>query len=119
MSKIIGIIPFVVYLIGYPVIVKRKLPPIAKKKAIRLFIIFWGLSLILLTVIPSMKPHDAPVLILVLPVIGLMVFSLIKYTKVCPKCGHTVPFERPYVEPKACPKCKSRYESRDVKSLKG
>ena len=114
MRVILGIIPFALIVIGYPIIVRLKLNPHAKKMTVLSFGILWGISLLFLTIIPSLKPDGIPVLIFVLPVLSFMVFALVKYTKVCPKCAHTVSFERPYVEPKICPKCGSGYRMSGV-----
>jgi hypothetical protein len=113
-SIIFGIIPFAIMVIVYPVLVNYKLSPMRKKKAVRIFGILWGISYLSLTIIPSIKPQDAPVLIFIIPAVSLMVFLLIRYTKVCPKCGHTVSFAAPYVEPKVCPRCSPKYELKDV-----
>lgn len=109
---ILGFVPFVIITIGYIAILKSKLKPSLKRMAVRWCIVLFGLSLLFLTVIPSLKPGELGVVIFPLPVVSLMVYFLLRYTKVCMSCGYGVPFSRPYVEPKVCPRCGTDYETR-------
>jgi hypothetical protein len=114
MRTVLGIMPFAVFAVGYPIIVRLRLNPRAKKATVLWFGMLWGASLLFLSIIPSLKPGELVLVVFALPVVSFLVFALVKYTKVCPRCAHTVSFERPYVEPRVCPKCGSSYRMPDA-----
>ena len=105
--------PFIVGMIGSWIIVKLHLKPLIKKRVIRIFAISWGICSVCLY-ISILEGTELPVLVFILQMISYGVFGMIKYTKVCPECGHTDPYTRRDGKPKVCPKCGSEYDINDI-----
>ena len=111
MKNILEMSPFIVGAIGSWIIIRLRLKPLIKKRVIRIFAISWGICSFCLY-LSILEESESPVLVFILPMIIWGIFGMIKYTKVCPECGHTFEFGYPYVKPKVCSKCGSelRYE---------
>lgn len=114
METVFALIPLLLFAFGYPIVTGLHLNPVMKKRAIRIFIIGWAILLLCLTIIPSIEVRSLPVLIFIVPGLILAAFILIAKTKVCPICGHAVPYIHPYVEPEDCPECDSEYDPNDL-----
>jgi hypothetical protein len=113
MKTAFELFPVILIGLGYPALAALKLKPLTKKKAIRIFLIFWGVcfSSTLFFLLPT---KDLPIIIFPLAFICIGVFVLIKETRVCPECGYTVIPSRFSAELKVCPKCKAEYDPDDI-----
>lgn len=102
MSKYVGVIPFIIYVAAFTLILYSDIRPILKRKLFRIAMVLFGVSV--LVVIP-MVGIEAILLVFAIPVLSMMLYIAIKYTKICERCGWPVQTNLPFVDQETCPKC--------------
>ena len=102
--RLLGIVPFVIIVIGHGFILHSNLRASVKRKAFRWSIVLFACSLLFVLLI---EMEDVSLLIFALPVLAWLVYAFIRYTKICEWCGHAVDSSLPFRDKKICPRCGS------------
>jgi hypothetical protein len=105
MSNLVGGVPFIIYVMAFTLILYSDIRPALKRKLFRIAMILVGVSVLI--VIP-MTGIDALLLVFVIPVVSMMLYITIKYTKVCERCGWPAQTNLPFVNKETCRKCGGR-----------
>jgi hypothetical protein len=100
--KHVGIIPFVGFALAFVYILNAGMRAAAKRRAFRLTVILSALSLPIVMLLDGV---EVELLIFVLPVLAVVTFIFIRYTKFCERCGTAVQTNQPFVDKGRCPEC--------------
>jgi hypothetical protein len=100
--KHIGIIPFVGFAVAFVYILNAGMRPAAKRKAFRWTVILSALSFLIVMPLTGL---EIELLVFVLPVVAVVTFIFIRYTKFCERCGTAVQTNQPFVDKGRCPEC--------------
>jgi ribosomal protein S27AE len=78
------------------------LKPPLKRKLFRGHLIVFAVVLLLAMGLTGMS---AELFVFLVPVLGFVVFGMIRWTKFCSRCGREVQINLPYVDKEHCPRC--------------
>jgi uncharacterized membrane protein len=101
--KYLGFIPFIGFAIA-EVLLRSDMNSRVKKRAFRWCVVLSALSFL---VVMPLTGLDLGLLVAVIPVLALISFSFIRYTKFCEWCGTAVRTNLPFVDKEHCPRCGS------------
>lgn len=98
----IGIIPFVGFAVAFVFILNAEWKPAVKRRAFRRTVVLSALSF---PVVMPLTGLEIKLLVFVIPVLAVVTFIIIRYTKFCEWCGAGVQTNYPLVDKERCPKC--------------
>lgn len=102
--RYVGLIIFIVCLIGHIYILKSERKAAVKRVAYRWLMIVFGLSFLTLT---ALTVESLWLMVFVIPVVAMVVFLSLKFTKFCDWCGKGVRTNLPFVDKATCSRCGS------------
>ena len=101
--KYLGYIPFIGFAIA-ELLLHFEIKSTVKKKVFRWCVVLSALSFL---VVMPLTGLELSLLVFVIPVLALMSFVFIRYTKFCEWCGTAVRTNLPFVDKTHCPRCNS------------
>src|SRR5262245_59378402 len=104
MSKLVAVIPFIIYLAAFTLILYSDIRPTLKRKLFRIAMVLFALSMLVVAMIAI---EASLILFVILGLSGLL-YIVIKYTKICESCGSPVQTNLPFVNEEICSKCGGR-----------
>ena len=95
---------FVVFLISNAYILRMNRKATTKRKAFRWWLAVFAVFMVLYL---SITINDKILLVVVLPVLAVVIFGWLRFTKFCGWCGRMIQTNLPFRNGNACPRCGS------------